>query len=225
METYQPTKHTPAPSPPVEHLELVCIVFAIPSSFDLTQWNGTAASLAMRQAISLILKVNIEYVAFGYTATLCPTPAPTSPPSSSPSLSPSLAPSLAPTSPPSSLPSLPPSSTPSPHSEIEPEEPEKSLPTTKPRGPRELEYVSLPSVQGNKGNHGYEYRMGEETAGGDVLVGEESWSAKTAAAMHSFTSSVSSSFSRSASNANTRLTVDQPAPSAFAFSILTPVQG
>jgi hypothetical protein len=88
----------------------------------------------------------------------------------------------------------------------------------------ELEYVSLPSVQGNKGDHDYEYRMGEETAGGDVLVGEVSWSAKTAAAMHSFTSSVSSS-SRSASNSNTRLTVDQPAPSAFAFSILTPVQG
>ena len=61
----------PPTSAPTLELELVCVIFSIPTSFELSSWSGTAASTAMRNAIALILKVNASYVSFGYSDQLC----------------------------------------------------------------------------------------------------------------------------------------------------------
>lgn len=78
--TRQPNKLTPQPSvAPSQPVQLVCVKFFLPPTFDQSRWNGTAASLAMRAAIASILRVNISRISYGYIESLCrsPTSSPT----------------------------------------------------------------------------------------------------------------------------------------------------
>ena len=92
-----PTKRkiTPRPSqrptqaPTSEGVASICVISSIPSRFNQSQWSGTDAALAMKQAISLTMGEPVANINVGYANQLCLT---------SPTMSPSFNPTSTPTS-------------------------------------------------------------------------------------------------------------------------------
>ena len=72
----------------------ICIISSIPSRFNQSEWSGTDAALAMKQAIALTMGQPVDAIEIGYASQLCLT-SPTTAPSISPTQNPTVQPSTA----------------------------------------------------------------------------------------------------------------------------------